>query len=69
MIKALNSLGVRQSKPIETINKCINNFLWYYTIYLNAKVWYWASNMLLKIHSDVLHMNELKAYSIAGEYF
>ena len=39
-------------QPIETTNKCINNFLKYYAIHPNTKIRYYTSDILLKMHSD-----------------
>ena len=66
MLKALNSLGTQQSTPTENMEKLVKQFLDYFATWPDAKIRYFASGMLLQLHSDASYMNESKAHSTAG---
>ena len=69
IIKALNTLATQQSKPTEKTERHIKQFLDYCALHKDAKIRYFASDMILQIHSDAAYMNETKARSTAGGHF
>ena len=69
-IKTLNTLATQQSAPTENTNQDVKKFLDYCATYPDAKIIFFASEMILQAHSDASHMNETKACSTAsGKYF
>ena len=69
IIKALNTLATQQSHPTITTEKHIDQFLDYCATHPDAKIRFFASDMLLQIHSDAAYMNETKARSTAGGHY
>ena len=69
LLKALNTLGSQQAKPTETTEKNIRHFLDYCATHSDAKIRFFASEMILQIHSDASYMNESKARSTASGHF
>ena len=66
----LNDMGSTQSKPtINTENKS-NHFLDYMSTHSDAKIQYYASDMILNVHSDVLYLTASRgSIRAAGHYF
>ena len=69
ILKALNTLATQQAKPTVTTEKRIHQFLDYLATHPDAKIRYFASDMLLQIHSDAAFMNETRARSTAGGHY
>ena len=69
IIKPLNTLATQQSQPIKNTEKHIDQFLDYCATHPDAKIRYFASDMLLQIHSDAAYMNKTKARSTAGGHY
>ena len=69
ILKALNTLATQQAKPTVTTEKRVHQFLDYLATHPDAKIRYFASDMLLQIHSDAAFMNETRARSTAGGHY
>jgi hypothetical protein len=69
ILKALNTLATQQAKPTITTEKHVKQFLDYCATHPDAKIRYFASDMILQIHSDAAYMNETKARSTAGGHY
>ena len=70
IIKTLNTLSTQQSTPTENTNQDVKKFLNYCATHPDAKIIFFASKMILQVHSDASYMNETKARSTAsGKYF
>ena len=70
IINTLNTLVTQQSAPIENTNQDIKHFINYCATHPNAKIRFFASKMILQVHSDASYMNETKASSTyRGHYF
>ena len=70
ILKALNTLATQQAKPTITTEKNVKQFLDYCATHPDTKIRYFASDMILQIHSNASNMNETKARStVGGHYF
>ena len=69
LLKALNSLATQQSTPIENTEKLVKQFLDYCAWYPDSKIRFFASDMLLEVHSDASYLNKQEAHSTAGGHF
>ena len=69
IIKTLNSLASQQTQATEQTNRLIQHFLEYCATHQDAKIRYFASDMLLAVHSDAAYMNEPKACSTAAGFY
>ena len=69
ILKTLNSLSRQQSKPTATTAKHTDHLLDYLASHPNAVIRYYASDMLLQIHSDASYNNEPAARSTAGGHY
>ena len=69
LLKALNSLATQQSTPTENTDKLVKQFLDYCAWHPDAKIRFFASDMLLQVHSDASYLNEQQARSTAGGHF
>ena len=61
ILKAINMLATQQAKPTVTTENHMKQFLDYCATHPDAKIRYFASNMILQIHSDAAYINETKA--------
>eukprot|EP00957_Ditylum_brightwellii_P125297 9550342-Ditylum_brightwellii.AAC.1 len=69
LLPALNAISAQQSKPtVQTVHELDHslNYMWTYP---NATVRFYASDMILHIHSDAAYMVLPEACSRAGRYF
>ena len=69
MLAALGSISTKQAKGIK---KIYANTLWllnHATTLPKATIWYTASDMILRIHSDASYLSELRACSRAGGHY
>jgi hypothetical protein len=69
ILKALNSLARQQSKPTETTKKRSEHLLDYLATHPNAVIRYYASEMILQVHSDASYFNEPDGRSTAGGHY
>eukprot|EP00957_Ditylum_brightwellii_P030524 2311945-Ditylum_brightwellii.AAC.1 len=69
LLPALNVISAQQSKPIVQTVKELDYFLNYMWTYPNAAVHFYASDMVLHIHSNAAYMVLPEAHSRAGRYF
>jgi hypothetical protein len=69
LLVTLSSLTSRQSKATHLTNQDSTQLLNYCHTHPEATVCYWASDVLLKIHSDAGYLNESKASSCAIGHF
>ena len=69
ILKALNTLATQQAKPTVTTEKRVHQFLDYLATHPDAKIRYFASDILLQIHSDAAFINETRARRAGGHYF
>ena len=68
-ITPLSSLAREQAKATSNTAAAITKFLNYLYTNSNAKIRYYASDMILKIHSDSSYLNESQARSQYGSHF
>ena len=66
---ALNTLEIQQFAPTTQTKANINKFCDFLTTHPGAKIKFFASDMLLQVHSDASFMNEIKTRSIAAGIF
>jgi hypothetical protein len=69
ILKALNSLSRQQSKPTQATAKRTDHLLDYLATHPNASIRYYASDMILNIHSDASYFNEPDGRSTAGGHY
>lgn len=69
ILMALNELSGQQAKPTEKTMKRANAFLDYMATFPDAKIRYYASDMVLNVHSDASYLTAPKARSRAGGHF
>jgi hypothetical protein len=70
MNTALSSLASQQAKGTEQTARDATKFLNYCATHPDAKLRYYASDMVLKVHSDASYLSESKARSrAAGHYY
>ena len=69
VLVALGSIGSQQSKPTATTRKAIDHLLDYVATHPDATVRFYASDMVLNLHSDASYLSESGARSRAGGYF
>ncbi|KAL7545164.1 hypothetical protein ACHAWF_008520 [Thalassiosira exigua] len=69
MLKGLNTISRKQSKPTQKTNKWASHFMDYAATNPGATVRYYTSEMKLKIHSDSSYLNEENVQSSFGGYF
>ena len=63
-------MATQQSAPTENTDQDVKHFLDYCATHPDAKIRFFASKMILQVHSDASYMNETKARSTAsGHYF
>jgi hypothetical protein len=70
VLASLSSIASEQSHVTEGTEKKVHQLLDYLTTRPDATVWYYASDMVLNIHSDASYLLEARAQSrVAGYYF
>eukprot|EP00957_Ditylum_brightwellii_P159349 12129451-Ditylum_brightwellii.AAC.1 len=69
LLPALNAISAQQSKPTVQTVKELDHFLDYMWTYPNAAVRFYASDMILHIHSNAAYIVLPEARSKAGGYF
>ena len=69
MRPALSAIAAQQSKPTEKTWKQLLHFLDYAATHPSATVRFYASNMILNVHSDASYLTEPKARSRIGGHF
>ena len=69
ILQALNEIAAQQSKPTEKTMKRVEQFLDYMHTNPNATIRYYASDMILNVHSDASYLSASNARSRAGGYF
>ena len=70
ILPALSSIASEQATPTERTTKCTNHLLDYLATHPKAKIRYYASDMILNVHSDASYLSESRARSrIAGYFF
>ena len=66
----LSSIASKQTSATENTEKKVRQLLDYLATKPNAKVRFYASGMILNIHSDASYLSESRARSrISGHYF
>ena len=69
MLVALNEIAAYQSSPMQFISSKCNQLLDYVATFLNAKLHFTASNMILHVDSDTAYLVQDRAHRrIAGHY-
>ena len=69
MLKGLNTIAKKTANPTELTRKWTGHMLDYASTNPEATIRYYASNMILKIHSDASYLDEANAKSSYGGYF
>jgi hypothetical protein len=69
ILKALNSLSRQQSKPTEATVAKTDQLLDYLATHPDAVIRYYASDMILNVHSDASYLNEPDGRSTAGGHY
>ena len=63
-------MATQKSAAVENTNQDVKYFLNYCATHPNAKIRFFASGMIIRVHLDVSYMNDTKAHSTAsGNYF
>ena len=69
ILHALNSIAAERSKSTDHTMEQVEKLLGYMHTYPNAAVRYYASDMILNVHSDALYLSAGRGRSRAGGYF
>ena len=69
IIKTLNRLGTQQSTPTKNTDEDVAHFLDYCATHPDAKIRFFASEMILQVHSNAAYMNETRARSTSSGHF
>ena len=69
MLPALNDISGQQTKPTENVKLKCQQLLDYAATYPNVAVRFYASDMILHIHSDAVYLVMPKACSRIAGYF
>ena len=69
MLHCLNSLASAQSEGTQKTKEAMYHFLDYCATHPDATIRFYASDMILKIHSDASYLTESRARSRVGGYF
>ena len=70
IIKTLNKLAMQKSALTEKTDQDVKRFLYYCATHPDSKIIFFASEIILQVHSDASYMNETKELSTAiGQYF
>jgi hypothetical protein len=66
---ALNEIAAQQAKPTEKTMERVNTFLDYMATHPDAVIRYYASDMVLNVHSDASYLTAANARSRVGGHF
>ena len=69
ILHALNQIASEQAKPTERTMTRVHQLLDYMASNPNAVIRFWASNMILNVHSDASYLSANRGRSRAGGYF
>ena len=69
ILHALNQIASEQAKPTERTMKRIHQLLDYMASNPNTVIRFWASKMVLNVHSDALYLSANRGRIRAGGYF
>jgi hypothetical protein len=69
VLMALSSIAIEQSKNSTNMMAKIKQLLDYLETYLDANTHFWASDMILNVHSDALYLSEHDARGQACGHF
>ncbi len=70
VLMALSSIAIKQSKGTTNTMEKAKQLLNYLAIYSDATINFWASDMILNVHSDALYLSESEARSrTCGHFF
>ena len=69
ILAALSDISGQQANPTEKTMQRVNTFLDYMATNPEAKIRYYASDMVLNVHSDASYLTAPKARSRAGGHF
>jgi hypothetical protein len=61
VLMALSTIAMSQAKPTENAMECCIQLLNYLATHANAKIRFYASDMIMNIHSDASYLSESKA--------
>ncbi len=61
ILMALSEIALQQVVPTENMMECVNHFLYYMWTQPDAIIQYHASNMILNVYSDTLHLSAHKS--------
>ena len=69
ILPALSYLAIKQANTTELTEKTVSQLLYYMSTKPDMKVYFYASGMILNIHSSASHLFEYCAHSrVAGHY-
>eukprot|EP00957_Ditylum_brightwellii_P056791 4304293-Ditylum_brightwellii.AAC.1 len=69
IFKALNTISSQQNNATETTESAVHQLMDYCASHPDATIHFYASNMILQLHSNTSYMNEPQAHSTAGGHF
>ena len=69
ILHSLNTIANEQNQPTENTLKKVNEFLDYMHTYPDATIRFYASDMILNVHSDASYLTAPKARSRIGGHF
>jgi hypothetical protein len=69
LLPALNEIGTQQSKPTKSTNQAANTLMDFAATYPDAKVRFYASDMILHVDTDAAYLVLPKARSRVAGYF
>ena len=69
ILYVLSEIASHQAKPTQRKMERAKQLLDYMHTHPNTKIWYWASAMVLNVHSDAFYLSAANSRSRAGEYF
>ena len=69
ILHALSTIASQQAKPTETTMKQVKHFLSYMAWHPDTTIRFYASDMVLQIHSDASYLTAPKARSRAGGHY
>jgi hypothetical protein len=63
VLMALSTIAIEQTKTNEKMMAKCTQLLDYLAFHANAKIWFYASDMIMNIHLDTSYLSEEKARS------
>ena len=69
LLVALNTVGSQQFKITKNTQDVVTHLLQYCASHPDATVRYYASNIVMHVHSDASYLSCLQAWSRAGGFF